>query len=97
LTIQDWYNSYAISESEYIFLLASLINSIDKYANTASVYGAYLKKLKKSATKEMELSPMPIIDGNANYNVYNEDINKLIRHVSGDILYLDPPYNAPHN
>jgi adenine-specific DNA-methyltransferase len=42
----------------------------------------------------MELTPLPFIDGNANYNVYNEDINKLIHLVSGDILYLDPPYNT---
>ena len=26
--------------------------------------------------------------------MYNEDVNDLINHVSGDILYLDPPYNA---
>lgn len=25
--------------------------------------------------------------------VYNEDINVLVRKISGDILYLDPPYN----
>jgi adenine-specific DNA-methyltransferase len=93
-TLEEWFNSYAISDSEYFFLLASLINSIDKYANTASVYGAFLKKLKKSAQKEMVLTPLPIIDGTAEYNVYNLDINELIRHVSGDILYLDPPYNA---
>jgi adenine-specific DNA-methyltransferase len=93
-TLEDWFNSYAISENEYFFLLASLINSIDKYANTASVYGAFLKKLKKSAQKEMILTPLPIIDGHAQYNVYNIDINELIRHVSGDILYLDPPYNT---
>lgn len=86
-------NEKKIDENEYYFLLGSLLNSIDKYANTASVYGAFLKKLKYSAQKEMQLVPLPIIHGNANGKVYNEDAIKLIKTVSGDILYLDPPYN----
>lgn len=94
ITIEDWYNQGKINENEYFFLLGSLINSIDKYANTASVYGAYLKKLKKSALKEMELTALPIMQETVNCKVYNEDISKLIKNVSGDILYLDPPYNA---
>lgn len=93
MTIEKWLVDGEINENEYFFLLASLINSIDKYANTASVYGAYLKKLKKSARKEMQLSPMPITKGNGNYRVFNRDISQLIREVDGDILYLDPPYN----
>lgn len=92
--IEDWFVQGKITEQEYFFLLASLLNSIDKYANTASVYGAFLKKLKKSALKDFELVAQPIISGNAQYKVYNEDINKLIKNVSGDILYLDPPYNT---
>ena len=36
-----------------IFYLGSLINSIDKYANTASVYGAFLKHIKKIGTKKL--------------------------------------------
>ncbi len=94
IAIEEKYKAGIISESEYFFLLGSLINSIDKYANTASVYGAYLKKLKKSALKEMKLEPLPIIYGQGNCKVYNEDINELIKNISGDILYLDPPYNA---
>ena len=93
MTIEKWLVDGEINENEYFFLLASLINSIDKYANTASVYGAYLRKLKKSAQKEMRLSPMPITKGNGNYRVFNRDISQLIREVDGDILYLDPPYN----
>ena len=71
-----------------------MINSIDKHANTASVYGAFLKSLKKSAVKNFELELLPIIDGNKDGKVYNEDINILIKKIKGDILYLDPPYNA---
>lgn len=94
IAIENMRNDRQITENEYFFLLASLINSIDKYANTASVYGAYLKNFKNSALREMKLEPLPIIHGNVGCKVYNENINELIKHVSGDILYLDPPYNA---
>ena len=94
IAIEAWLKQDKINEHEYFFLLGSLINSIDKYANTASVYGAYLKTLKKSALKEMELVALPIMEGTVECKVYNEDISELIKNVSGDILYLDPPYNA---
>ena len=93
LEIEKMYNEKKINENEYFFLLGSLINSIDKYANTASVYGAFLKKLKRSAQKEMQLLPLPVMHGNVKCKVYNENISELIKKVSGDILYLDPPYN----
>ncbi|MBQ9975663.1 MAG: DNA adenine methylase [Clostridia bacterium] len=86
-------NSGEINEAQYYYLLASLINSIDKYANTASVYGAFLKHVKKSAQREFELELLPIIDGDRRSRVYNEDIAELIKRIHGDILYLDPPYN----
>lgn len=94
MEIEKWLNEGTISKNEYFFLLGSLINSIDKYANTASVYGAFLKKIKKTALKEMQLAPLPIIHGSVGCKVYNEDACNLIKKVSGDILYLDPPYNA---
>lgn len=94
IAIENWLNNGTINENEYFFLLGSLINSIDRYANTASVYGAYLKKFKKTALKKMELTPLPIMQGSVACKVYNEDISELIKNVSGDILYLDPPYNA---
>lgn len=93
LKIEEMYKNRIISNSIYFSLLASLINSIDKYANTASVYGAFLKHIKKSAQKEFQLDLLPLIDGPIG-TVYNEDINHLVRHIKGDVLYLDPPYNT---
>lgn len=94
--IEEWKNNNLINEKEYSFLIASLIESADKVANTASVYEAFLKKLKVSASKDITLKEIDtvIYDGDKNYKVYNKDSNELINEISGDILYLDPPYNT---
>ena len=92
--IEQWWQSGAISEHLYFFLLCSLVESADKVANTASVYGAFLKHLKKTAAKDMVIEPAEFTVNGRRHDVYNEDANRLISSVSGDILYLDPPYNA---
>lgn len=43
--IEEIHIQKIINDSEYYFLLASLLCSLDKIANTASVYAAYFKKL----------------------------------------------------
>lgn len=91
--LREWREGKKIEANLYYFLLASLLESADKVANTASVYGAFLKHLKKSAQKELFLEPAHF-DINENlHEVYQEDANKLIQKIEGDILYLDPPYN----
>ncbi len=92
--IEAWKDSKKIDDDLYYFLLASLLESADKVANTASVYGAYLKSLKKSAQKELILIPAEFSLNVNKHEVYNEDSNKLIKSIKGDILYMDPPYNA---
>jgi len=91
--IEVWKKEKLINNNEYYFLLTSLIESVDKCANTASVYGAFLKKLKKSAQKSFVLQPAELIINAQEHKVYNEDINILTKKIKGDILYLDPPYN----
>ncbi|EAI3670034.1 modification methylase [Campylobacter upsaliensis] len=92
--ITQWHNENFITQNEFYFLLASLLESSDSVANTACVYGAFLKRLKKSATKELVLSPAVFELTQNSHQVFNENANDLITTISGDILYLDPPYNA---
>ncbi len=92
--IELWFTQGEINEDLYYLLLASLLESADKVANTASVYGAYLKKLKKSAQNTLTLKPADFEITPGNHSVYNQNSNELIKAISGDILYLDPPYNA---
>ena len=92
--IEAWRETSAIDENQYYFLLASLLESADKVANTASVYGAFLKKIKASAAKEMVIRPAEFEKTEQSHVVFQKDSNKLITQIEGDILYLDPPYNA---
>ena len=94
MQIEEWKNTHYIDEDTYYFLLATLLENADKVANTASVYGAFLKNLKRSALKPLSLEPA-LFEINCNdHQVYQMDANQLIKNISGDILYLDPPYNT---
>ncbi|MDR3047104.1 MAG: DNA adenine methylase [Bacteroidales bacterium] len=92
--IETWKKENLITDNQYYFLLCSLLESADKVANTASVYGAFLKKIKKSAQKKLIIEPALFSLNKNEHKVYNEDANSLIQKIEGDILYLDPPYNA---
>lgn len=91
--LKEWYKIKKIDDGMYYFLLASLLESADKVANTASVYGAYLKHLKKSAQKRLVLESAHFGLSHGLHEVHKEDSNELIKKIKGDILYLDPPYN----
>lgn len=93
--IEKWFKNDFLEKNEYYYLLTCLLESADKVANTASVYEAFLKKMKRSAQNKLELKELPIlINKETNSIVYKEDCNELIHHIKGDILYMDPPYNS---
>jgi adenine-specific DNA-methyltransferase len=94
IQIEKWREEKIISEEEYYFLLASLLENVDKVANTASVYGAFLKNLKKSAQNIFQLKPANFYLNDDENKVYNLDVNDLIKNTSHDVVYLDPPYNT---
>ena len=79
--IENWKKEKLISDDEYYFLITSLVESIDKYANTASVYGAFLKKLKKTAQNSLILKPAELIIKEQDYEVFFEDINEVVEKV----------------
>ncbi len=80
-----------LSEKEYCILLASLIYSIDKLANTVGHFDAYIKKPIKPRTLALRLVDAHSYDG---VEIFREDANKLARQIKTDIVYIDPPYNS---
>ena len=94
IEIEELYKDFIIDAKERNFLIASLLESTMGVSNTSGTYEAYLKKWDKRAFKPFILEPITINETDTiNINkIYNLDSNELIRKISGDILYLDPPY-----
>ena len=92
-TIEEWKNEDLINDNEYYYLLAGLIEGIPFVSNITGTYGAYLKEWDKRSFKKFEMVRLNTIDNKYNNECYNKNANNLIEEISGDILYLDPPYN----
>lgn len=91
--IINWAQKGLLNFNERAVLLASLINSMDKVANTAGTYYAYLKKWHRKAIKSFSfefISPTP---SSSKGWCFNGPAKKLIKKRCYDIIYLDPPYN----
>ncbi len=91
--IGAWRTTDAIDEPTFDYLLAALLENLDAVANTASVYGAYLKKFKASALKPLVLKPLVLPRGGPAGRAVQADANQLVAGTHTDVLYLDPPYN----
>ncbi|PZX46928.1 DNA adenine methylase [Algoriphagus chordae] len=92
-TIEQWKNQELINNSEYSFLLASLIESISFVSNTAGVYGAFLKHWDPRAKKPIIFQRVESNNSkHLGITTLNGKIEDLIENVECDILYLDPPY-----
>lgn len=95
IQLEQWKNNQMITEGEYFYLLASILESADKVANTTSVYISFLKQLKRTALEPFTVTPVETIihEPAGAYKTYNMDASKLASETTGNILYLDPPYN----
>ncbi len=84
-------NKNNLTEKEYAILLASLMYSIDKTANTLGHFEAYIKKPIKPTPLNLRM-----IDAQRfpNIKIFREDSNKLAREIKSDLVYIDPPYNS---
>jgi adenine-specific DNA-methyltransferase len=95
LDIEELYKLGIFDEKEYVFLLASLIESVTKVSNTSGTYQAFFKFWESRALKPFVIVPLEMNESISidKYNTfYNTNTNKLVREISGDIAYIDPPY-----
>lgn len=91
--IDELYKNKKINKRERSILICSLLYSIDKIANTVGHYDAY----RKNGNLNQELIMlMPDIKNNNNENnqIYCEDSNQLVKKITADLVYIDPPYNS---
>jgi len=85
-------NKGNLRDKEYSILIASLLYSVDKIANTVGHYDAYFKK--QHIEDKFFLKPIEPIKSNSKIVIYKEDANKLAKQIKTDMVYIDPPYNS---
>lgn len=84
-------NRTNLTEKEYYILLASLLYSVDKIANTVGHYDAYFKRESVQDTFFMRaIDPIEVSD----VEIFRDDSNLLAKKIETDIVYIDPPYNS---
>lgn len=76
---------------EYCYLIASLLYSTDRIANTVGHYESFLSKEPKTIGVKLSLLELVSLKP---AEIYNEDANLLAEKIKADIVYIDPPYNA---
>lgn len=81
------------SSKEFSILIASLLYSADKCANTVGHYDAYIKSrdIKDSFTFKMI---NPYSSNGSQIFISRKDSNKFAKQLKCDIVYVDPPYNS---
>jgi adenine-specific DNA-methyltransferase len=95
--IEVWSDEKLVTPKERAWLVACLIESADHVANTASIYGAYLKHVKRSAQKPLALvalQPAASALPAERHRVFCEDSLQLLERLGQlRLVYVDPPYN----
>lgn len=96
---RDYVDTCSCGDVEKEFLLASIITSVDRVANTAAVYASYLKDFKKAALKPLVIEPIhadAAIPARHHNEVRCQDANtvELGGDMSNTLVFLDPPYVA---
>lgn len=92
-TIDEWDEKKLLTQSEYYYLVSSLVEAIPFISNITGTYGAYLKKWDSRALNKLHLKPLDVIDNGRNNIAYNVDSNTLVKDIDADITYIDTPYN----
>ncbi|MDR1665368.1 MAG: Dam family site-specific DNA-(adenine-N6)-methyltransferase [Clostridiales bacterium] len=82
-----------INERERALLITSLLYAADKIANTCGHYDAFRQGADFERNLELSI-PLPNEHLNAGNVCYNEDSNELVKRISADLVYIDPPYNS---
>lgn len=88
-------NKYFFNDKEYKILLASLLYSLDRSANTVGHFEAYRKNITIDDTFSFDLiSPLEFNSIEIEIEIYRENANELVRNIESNLIYIDPPYNS---
>lgn len=92
-SIEQWREKGLLSDDEYYYLVAGVVEGIPFVSNIAGTYGAFNKNWDVRSNKVFQLVALPVVSNGKNNKCFNEDGVQLLTKISGDVLYIDPPYN----
>jgi adenine-specific DNA-methyltransferase len=83
-----------LTAGERSLVLSDLVKAASAVSNVAGTFGAYLKHWKPRALEPLKLTPDRLIYTaiDAEHHVYSGDAAHLLRGMSADVIYADPPY-----
>lgn len=91
--IETLYKNGDINTRERAILITSLLYAMDKIANTCGHYDAYRKGVEFEKSLELFV-PLADVNNNIGNKCFNVDANDLVKNISADLFYIDPPYNS---
>ncbi len=91
--IENKFNNAEINKKERAILITSLLYAMDKIATTCGHYDAFRKGAKQADNIQLL---MPLISKSVSRDnlCFNKNANELVREISADLFYIDPPYNS---
>ncbi len=89
--IRESIEEIEVNKREKDILIASLIYSMDRCANTVGHYESFFRDKKNFREFKYELINYK---EEKKYKIYREDANDLVKKIKADVVYIDPPYNS---
>lgn len=93
-TVEDWYKAELLSDDEYYYLVACIVEGIPFVSNTSGTYGAFHKEWERRSYKKYEVYRLDVTTNGKKNKSFNMDGVELLKNIEGDVLYIDPPYNG---
>ncbi|MBO5032755.1 MAG: DNA adenine methylase [Lachnospiraceae bacterium] len=93
-TVEDWKQAGIVTEKEYFYLVACIVEGIPFVSNTSGTYGAFHKNWERRSFKKYEVYRLPVLSNGKHNQCFHMDGAALLKQISGDVLYIDPPYNG---
>ena len=82
-----------LNRREQAILITSLLYAMDKIALTCGHYDAFRQGAEPDQPLELRV-PLAPIENDPHNQCYNEDANNLVKRITADLVYIDPPYNS---
>ena len=92
-TLEGWKDKKLITKNEFYIILSAILEEIPFISNISGTYGAFLKIDDPRMSKTFTIKVPELIKSKKSHKCYNTDSNELIKKITCDVLYVDPPYN----